>query len=134
MILSGLLACLITPVTSKAAETYLVDISGSTYVKSNHADNYTADIYYGEVSVRGADRFTIGKEICYPKWTRITYDVQGKITTLQTDSSGMNDSVTRKKNVTVRDDWNNGPKTQVYGNYGYGNTGYIINQNPEISQ
>lgn len=131
LMVSGLLAAVMTPVTAHAAKTNLVYVSANTYVTSDHADDYFADIYYGEVSVRGADRFTVGKEICYPKWTRITYNVQGKVTTLQTDSNGMNDTVTRKKNVTVRDEWNNGLKTQVYGNYGYGNTGYIINQSPE---
>ena len=41
---------------SYAKVTTLWRVTSTTYVTSEHADDYLADTYYGTASVRGADR------------------------------------------------------------------------------
>lgn len=60
----------------------------------------------------------------YPTWCRITYDVQGEISSKQVDSYGKDNQSTYKSSITVQDPWNIGSKTKVFGNYG---TGYVNN-------
>ncbi len=100
---------------SFAAVTVLWQISDTTYATSEHGDSYWADTYYGEVSVRGADRF-IGSDgrNRYVRWVKITYDVQGKMSSAISYSRGKFDEVQRKEQITVKDVWNNGPVTKVY--------------------
>mgnify|MGYP003518062085 CR=1 FL=1 len=119
VLLSFILICMYA-VPSMALTSYLVNLTGNTYVKSYHADNYFADTYTGTVSVRGADRFYDPRSLttCWPGWTRITYDVQGNISQKQINSTGSSDKTTRTATITVEDKWNIGPKTNVYGNYG----------------
>lgn len=116
-------ALFLVPWAIKAKTTTLVYLTPNTYVTSTHPDNYSADKYTGYLSIRGADRFVYGNIVAYPTWVRITYNVQGKITTKQVNSSGPYDATVRTGSVVVNDYWNIGPKTQVYGNFGYADSG-----------
>lgn len=130
-IIYALAAGLLNSQPISAGYTYLISKTANTYARSYHDDNYFADKYLGEVSIRGADRFYEGNNICYPTFTRLTYDVQGKPSVVSVNSNGMNDTAVRQNSITVYDEWNLGPKTQVYGNYGYGYTGGIATDIPD---
>ena len=117
--LISLMLMLSLTITLFAKTSYLVKISNKTYVSSYHPDDFFADQYYGTVSVLGTDRFYEARHLSYPTYTKITYDVQGKITSCEVKSTGKNDTKVRTDKITVKDKWNLGSKTKVYGNYGY---------------
>ncbi|MDO5047066.1 MAG: hypothetical protein Q4D88_00805 [Anaerococcus sp.] len=88
--------------------------SNYTYVRSYHPDNFTADTYTGYLSIRGADRYgTNGSS--YPNYSRITYVKDGIANRYKIHSQGESDTKVRTRQVTFKDDWDFGPKTEVYG-------------------
>ena len=115
-----------------AGTTYLWKHSADTYVSSYHPDNFLADTYKGVASVKGTDR-TLNSDSrnAYFKWVKISYDVQGTIYEKIAYSQGKNSSKVVKETITVKDKWNEGPKTRAYYSYGLGlvdgNVGKIIN-------
>lgn len=123
---------LITPSALQAKTTTLFSISNYTWAKSYHGDNYLDYIYNGEVSIRGADRVVHGNDICYPTEVHIYYNVQGKNYHTSVRSTGKNDSVQRKNTITVEDLWNDGDKTQVWGNYTYAPTGQYVSSSGDV--
>ena len=89
------------------------------YIATEHGDSFFADTYYGTVSVRGADRgVNADGRVVWYKWTQITYDVQGEIYRQRAESHHKDNTYTVVKKITVKDKWNNGPKTRVFWNYG----------------
>ena len=95
--------------------------TNTTYVTSEHDDNFWADTYYGEASVRGADRgLNSDNRNVYYKWTKITYDVQGEIYSKTAYSNGKYDTNQVIERITVKDKQNIGPKTKAYYNYAAG--------------
>lgn len=117
-IVSLLLLGSISGISAKVSD--LARVSKDTYVTSEHGDNYFADTYYGTVSVKGKDRFFNGTYTAYPTFSRITYDVQGTTYQKQVNSTGKTDATVRTGKITVKDKWNIGSKTKVYGNIGAG--------------
>lgn len=89
--------------------------SSKTYVSSYHPDNYFADTYVGTVSICGTDRKSNGGGWLYPHESKVTYDVQGDVRTCSVYSNSDTDNTTRTNSITVKDEWDAGPKTQVYG-------------------
>lgn len=104
--------------TIHAAEITVARLTPNTYVTSEHGDEFLADIYIGKAYVRGTDWFYSGGMTCYPTWSKVTYNVQGSISTRQVNSLGKEDATVRSTSITVKDKWNFGSKTQVYGNFG----------------
>lgn len=108
--------------TVNASVTTLFKFSSGTFVTSEHADNYFADTYIGTAAVRGTDKIYNGSYhppgIYYFTWTRVTYNVQGDFSSTTAYSSGPTDNVSRKSQITVKDKWNFGSKTEVYWNRG----------------
>ena len=113
-------AMLITSTVAYGATEFLWKSTNTTYVKTTHGDNYFADTYNGEASVRGKDRDLINGRNVYFKWTKITYDVQGTQTSGTAYSNGKNDARQVRKSITAKDKWNNGSKTKAYYNYATG--------------
>lgn len=113
--------------TVSAKVSTLFKLTSNTYATSEHGDSYFADTYYGKVSVRGADRFYTGSYTAYPTYSQITYDVQGDKTVKKVSSKSKSDTTARKGSVTVKDKWNIGSKTKVYGKYG---SGFVSNDAP----
>lgn len=99
---------------SYAKVTTLWRVTSTTYVTSEHADDYLADTYYGTASVRGADRVKKNNMIYYYNWTRIVYDVQGEIYSTTAPSYGKDHPNQVIRTITVKDKWNDGPKTIAY--------------------
>lgn len=118
-----------------ASVSTLFRLTEDTYATSEHADDFFADEYIGRVSVRGKDRFYTGLYTAYPTYSKVTYDVQGDISSKQVDSTGKNDDKVRTGSITVKDKWNLGSKTKVYGNYGSGyfsdDSSYRVNEEAE---
>lgn len=112
----------------------LWSISDDTYVTSEHGDEYFADTYYGEVSIRGADRYIDEDDgkTRYVKWVKIIYNVQGDIYTKTVYSFGKHDQKTRKAYITVKDKWNFGPKTIVGYDFASG-VAYNKHHNGEVN-
>lgn len=112
-----------------AKTTTLFKLTANTYATSYHGDNFFDDTYVGKVSVRGLDRFYTGSGgyIAYPTYSRVTYDVQGNISQKQVNPNGKTDSNIRTASITVKDKWNIGSKTKVYGKYG---EGWVSNGQP----
>ena len=108
---------LFTGYTAFAKVTYLWRATSTTYVTSEHGDSYFADTYYGTASVRGADRVRRDGRIYGYDWVSITYDVQGDEYKTRADSYGRDNPNQIIRNITVKDKWNNGPKTTVQYNY-----------------
>lgn len=52
--------------------------------------------------------------IYYYNWTRIVYDVQGDIYSTTAPSYGKYHPNQVIRTITVKDKWNNGPKTRAY--------------------
>lgn len=125
-ICSAALLSLLIPSGTAAATVYVYQLTQYTYATSTHPDNYTADSYTGLVSVRGADRLIVGNKVCYPTYSQITYNVQGTPYQKTVYSQGKSDYQVRTATIVVKDYWNIGPKTQVYGGYGYGETGEAV--------
>ncbi len=98
----------------QAKTTWIHKLSSYTYVKSYHPDNFFADTYTGTLSIKGSERYG-DRRSEYPYSARITYDVQGSITRGFLYSEGERDTKVRTKVVTVKDKWNLGPKTKVFG-------------------
>lgn len=94
--------------------------TNTTYVKSEHPDNFFADDYYGTASVRGADRVNRNGKLFYYNWTQITYDVQGEITRGRANRDLNNDKRQVIKSIHVKDKWNFGKKTRAYYNFDEG--------------
>lgn len=90
------------------------DYTENKLISSEHAGGLS-DTYYGKVSIYGKDRKQVGIVWKYPHCCRITYDVQGEITTARIFSNGEKDGVVRTKEVTVKDKWNFGSKTTAQG-------------------
>lgn len=89
------------------------------YVATEHADNFLADTYYGTASVRGADRgVNADGRVVWYKWTQIAYDVQGNVYKKRAESYRKDNTYTVVEKLTVKDKWNNGPKTLAKWNYG----------------
>lgn len=112
------LVTILLPTLSYAAVTTLWSATNTTYVSSEHGDGYFADTYYGVASVRGADR-TVNydnRNIWY-RWTEITYDVQGDRSSTRAYSGDKYNTNQVVKNITVKDKWNNGPKTRALYNF-----------------
>ena len=124
----------LAPYVIQGAAVTLFSLTPYTYATSTHGDNYSADTYYGFVSVRGADRLVVGTSACYPTYSEVTYNVQGTIYQRRVYSQGKNDQVVRTDSITVKDLWNTDSKTQVYGGYGYGETGEAIMVTPDENQ
>lgn len=123
----GVVTSLVLSTQSFAAVQTLWRATNTTYVTSEHGDGYFAYKYYGTASVRGADRVIMGGRNRYFKWTRITYDVQGKRSSA-TASSGTKDNTKQIINhVWAKDLWNDGPKTRAYYNY---DTGIVDGSSP----
>lgn len=122
---------LLVPCTALASTTTIFQISSYTYATSTHGDEETADTYYGTVSIRGADRVVIGNDVCYPVRSNLYYNVQGRLYEVHVSSQGKNDKVQRTNSITVKDLWNLGPKTTVWGNYDYNPTGDPFTDNEE---
>lgn len=120
------------PAMIHASKVTLFSISNYTWATSIHGDEYTADKYYGEVSIRGADRVIHGNDICYPTRVNIYYNVQDTLYQAHVNSTGKNDTTQRKNSITVNDLWNLGAKTEVWGNYDYAPTGFVVNSSGEI--
>lgn len=108
-----MLITMIVPID--AAVTRLWTGTTNSWVSSEHGDNYFADKYIGRVSVRGSERFEGSKFI---QWTRVTYDVQGDLSSRTISSMNPSDSVTRQASIEVSDKWNLGAKTVVRYKYG----------------
>lgn len=100
--------------TAFAKTTILDSISDKTFISSEHSGGLSAT-YHGKVSIYGKDRKQVGIVWKYPHCCRITYDVQGDITTESILSKGEKDGVVRTKEVTVKDKWNFGSKTTAKG-------------------
>ncbi len=96
-----------------AKVTTLWRISDETYITSEHGDEWWADTYYGVVSVRGTDRFWQDGKNRYVVWARLTYDVQGKKSSITAYSKGKNNPEIVVKKITVKDKWNFGTKTKA---------------------
>ncbi|MCM3741607.1 hypothetical protein M3210_15240 [Oceanobacillus luteolus] len=111
-----LLALFVTSVS--ASTTTLWRHSSNTYVTSYHPDNYFSDYYKGTASVIGTDRISQGNHTYSFAWTRITYDVQGDVSSKTANSRSSTDNVRRSTILEVYDKWNNGSKTKAYYNYG----------------
>lgn len=105
--------------STSASTSMLFYHSEHTYVSSYHPDNYFADEYVGTASVRGTDRVVRNQETYGFAWTRITYDVQGEVSSKTAISGSNTDNVTRKVTLTVYDKWNFGTKTKAYYSVGY---------------
>lgn len=115
------LVLIFASILTVSAETLvLARVGDETYVKSEHADDFFADTYDGTVSVKGTDWFYNGSYTAYPTYSKITYDVQGTKYVKQVNSTGKTDSNTKTGTITVKDKWNFGPKTQMYGDIGQG--------------
>lgn len=52
--------------------------------------------------------------IYFYNWTKIVYDVQGEIYSTTTPSYGKDHPNQVIRTITVKDKWNNGPKTKAY--------------------
>ncbi|MCI6610489.1 MAG: hypothetical protein MSH08_07040 [Ezakiella sp.] len=101
-----------------ARVTTLWRATDTTYVISEHGDNYFADTYYGTCSVRGADRgINEDDRVVWYPWVSITYDVQGEIYKKTAWAGSKYNTRQVIERITVHDKWNNGPKTRVYYNY-----------------
>lgn len=88
------------------------------YVATEHGDSYLADTYYGTASVRGADRgVNADGRVVWYKWTQIAYDVQGNVYKKRAESYHKDNTYTVVEKITVKDKWNNGPKTLAKWNY-----------------
>lgn len=109
--------CLLMLLPVQANASYLWKHSSSTYVESVHI-GYWSDEYTGTTSVKGTDRLGKSDGTWSFAWTKITYDVQGDVTTWTSNSTSSNDSVRRYKTQIVYDKWNNSSKTTVNYNYG----------------
>ncbi len=118
LIVLSILSLMIFTTSVSAATTTLFRHSASTYVTSYHPDDYFSDYYKGIASVRGADRTVSGSATYSFAWTRITYDVQGSVSSETAYSSSSTDSTTRKKTLEVYDQWDTGSETRAYYNYG----------------
>lgn len=113
-----LLLLLIKSNVSFAGFEYLWKFSDGTYVSTEHG-GFFADTYYGTASVRGTDR-TYNSQYgnrAYFLWTKITYDVQGDITSTTAYSGGPNNSSDVVKKITAKDKWNDEKKTIAYYDY-----------------
>ena len=102
---------LLSTSVSYAKVTRLWTGSDASYVESEHGDSFWADTYYGTVSVRGSDREIHNGRNCYYREVRLTYNVQGKKYTISVRPISKNSSTQVVKHITVKDKWNNGPKT-----------------------
>lgn len=114
---------------SYAKVTTLWRATSTTYVTSEHGDDYFADTYYGTASVRGADRVKINHMVYYYEWTRIVYDVQGDIYSTTAHSYGKDNTNQVIRTITVKDKWNFGPKTRVYAEASKKPIGSYFNSN-----
>lgn len=92
-------------------------LSSRTYVENYH-EGRLSDTYVGTVSVYGADWIDIGGKFGYPTYSRITYDVQGDVSSKQVNSTGPNDAKQRIAKITVKDKWNFGSKTTCKYSFG----------------
>lgn len=113
-----ILATILLPTLSYATVTTLWRATNTTYVSSEHGDEYFADTYYGVASVRGADR-TVNydnRNIWY-KWTEIIYDVQGDRSSARAYAGNKYNTNQVVEKITVKDKWNNGPKTRALYDY-----------------
>jgi hypothetical protein len=68
-------------------------------------------MYYGTVSARGSDRVIHNGRYCYYSEVRLTYNVQGKEYKVSVRPISKNSSKQVVRHITVKDKWNNGPKT-----------------------
>lgn len=116
----GVVISLVLSTQSFAAVKTLWRATKTTYVNTEHGDGYFADKYYGTASVRGADRVILQGRNRYFIWTRITYDVQGDISSATAKSGSKNNTNQVVKHVTAYDKWNIGPKTRALYNYSTG--------------
>ena len=108
------IACAISVLStsvSYAKVTRLWTGSDASYVESEHGDSFWADTYYGTVSVRGSDRVINKGRYCYFSEVRLTYNVQGKISSVSVRPISKNSNKQVVKHITVKDKWNTGPKT-----------------------
>lgn len=95
----------------------LMQYTPNTYVNNIH-EGFWSDTYQGVTAIKGSDWISSGGFFKYPTFSRITYNVQGSITVGEIKSQGPNDAVARKKTTTVKDKWNDGPKTTAKWNIG----------------
>lgn len=92
--------------------------SSYTYVTSYHPANYFSDYYKGIASVRGLDRIARGNRYYGMAWTRITYDIQGNVSSKTAKSTSNSDKTRRQVVLEAYDKWNVGSKTKALYNYG----------------
>lgn len=116
----GVVISLVLSTQSFAAVQTLWRATATTYVTSEHGDGYFAYKYYGTASVRGADRAIYRGRNCYFIWTRITYDVQGDISSATAKSRSKNNTKQVVEHVTAYDKLNNGKKTRALYNFSTG--------------
>ena len=110
---------LMNPLQVKAAPERIWEFKkgGDTYVSNDH-DGYWNDTYIGVASVRGTEmRPTVDNRLEWPKWTKITYNVQGEYHSATATAYSNDDDVVRTRSVTAKDKWNFGDKTKVLYNY-----------------
>ena len=122
--LAVMLGCM-SLMTVLASNTW--SLSSRTYVKNYH-EGGLSDTYVGTVSVYGADWIDIGGRFGYPIYSRITYNVQGDVSSRQVNSTGSDDIKQRVSSITVKDKWNFGSKTTC--NYSFGKAARNTNIQP----
>lgn len=91
----------------------LKQYTNDTFVNNIHSGGLS-DVYIGEVSVRGADWISENGYSYWPKSSKITYDVQGTISSRIVVAASSSEISTRYSTITVYDNWNFGPKTHAY--------------------
>lgn len=123
----GLSIMLICSFSMAAMASNIWRLSSKTYVENYH-EGGLSDTYVGTVSVYGADWIDIGGKFGYPTYSRITYNVQGDVSSKQVNSTGPDDGKQRVSKITVKDKWNFGAKTTC--NYSFGKAGRNTNIQP----
>ncbi len=117
IVVSMLLFTLLT-INISAGWVTLFEYTPNTRVWYYHGDGLLADQYDGYARVRGADWRKVGNIWNYYTWTRITFDVQGDISSATAYSGGQSNTTAVQRTVTAKDKWNFGPKTKALYNYG----------------
>ena len=112
-VLGSIICILVITVLMISMGSTLKVYTTDTYVLSQHPDEI---YYYGFVGVRGADHIYDGAIDCWPKYSRITYQVPYEPDHVkQVTASCMDDISARTGYIRVRDtpDWL-APKTKAF--------------------
>lgn len=101
-----------------------------TYAENVH-EGFWEDKYYATVSVQGIETKFVNGIHYYPTFSRLTYNVQGKIYVVQIDSEGPEDSVVRTKEDVIKDEWNEEEETTCHYRFGEARNFHITSvENP----